>query len=210
MLRNYLLVALRGLRRNRSASIINILGLSIGLACFILITVYVANERSYDRFHTHAKDIYRFTTIDEALGVSSNNVAITNPRMPVAAMEELPEIVNATRMLPAGRTRIEHGEDVQYSEETKYVEKNFFEIFDFEVSPGSYLEDFHQPRKMIMTSTMAQNTFGTTDVVGEVVTIDDEDWEVIGVMQDVEENSHLRFDVFHQALQPVGRNIQGI
>lgn len=195
MLRNYLLVALRGLRLNRSASFINIAGLSIGLASFILILIYVYNESSYDKFHTKSDRLFRFTTIDQALGVSSNNVAITNPRMPAAAREEVSGVVNATRVNQQGRLRIEKEDVVFYAEEAKYVEKNFFELFDYKLTPADAVGAFNMPRKAILTETMTKAIFGQDDALNNMITIDDEDWEVVGIMNDVKENSHLKFDV---------------
>lgn len=195
MLRNYLLVALRGLRRNRSASIINIIGLSIGLGCYMLIMVYVINETNYDTFHSKADRLFRFTTIDEALGVSSNNVAITNPRMPAAAREEISEVLDATRLLERGRIRLEIGEDVFYSENAKSVERNFFDLFDYNVTPSGAIDAFHKPRKVILTRQMAETIFGPGQGMNQVLTFNDDEWEVVGIMDDVRENTHLAFDV---------------
>jgi putative ABC transport system permease protein len=180
--------------RNRGASIINILGLSIGLACYMLILVYVINETSYDQFHSKSERLFRFTTIDQALGVSSNHVAITNPRMPAAAREEISEVVNATRMIQQGRIRMEVGEDIFYSEHAKYVEKNFFEMFDYSVVPDG-VQDFHQPRKLILTESMAHTIFGDGPSIKKVVEINDEPWEVVGILEEDTENSHLGLDV---------------
>ncbi len=195
MLRNYLLVALRGIRRNKSASVINILGLSIGLSCYILILVYVINETSYDTFHDRSERLFRFTTIDEALGVSSNNVAITNPRMPAAAREEISEVQNATRMFQQGRMRVERDDEVFFSEHAKSVEKNFFELFDYQVQPAEFMEQFHAPRKIILTETFARTLFGEGPVLQEILRINENDYEVVGIMDDVKENSHLEFDM---------------
>ncbi len=195
MLRNYLKVAIRGLRRNSGASLINILGLSIGLACYILILLYVVNEMGYDRFHSKTDRIFRLTTIDEALGVTSNNVAITNPRMPAAAREEVAEVIDATRVQEQGRIRIEKGDDVFYSENAKSVEQNFFSIFDYNLEPADAVERFHQPLKMILTEEMARTTFGGEEAIGNLLNINDQDWEVVGVIRDVPSNSHLALDV---------------
>ncbi len=195
MLRNYLLVALRGLRRNKGASIINIFGLSIGIACYILILVYVVNESSYDRFHSKSDRIYRLTTIDKALGVSSNNVAITNARMPAAAREEVPEVLDATRVLEQGRLRVEHGEDFYYTEWAKYVEKNFFDIFDYQITPSTAAEEFAAPRKLMLTERLATTVFGEEPAVGKLLNIDEEDWEIVGILNDPPENTHLGIDL---------------
>ncbi|MEJ2004718.1 MAG: ABC transporter permease, partial [Cyclobacteriaceae bacterium] len=195
MLQNYIKVALRGLRRNPSASIINILGLSIGLSCFILILIYVVNESGYDRFHSDSDQIFRLTTIDEALGVSSNNVAITNPRMPAAAREEVSGVIDATRILEQGRTRIERDEDTYYTEYAKTIEKNFFNIFDYHVNPAIAIEKFADPRKVILTDRMAETIFKEESAVGKVLHINDEDWEVVGIMDNPPPNTHLGLDM---------------
>ena len=127
MIKNYLKVAIRSLLNKKSASLINIAGLGIGFACFILVTVYIYQEYSYDRFHSESENLFRLTTIDEALGVSSNNVAITIPVMAKAAEENFPEVVNSARISLQGRLRIEQGEDYIYAEDAKYIEADFFE-----------------------------------------------------------------------------------
>ncbi|QSE99138.1 ABC transporter permease [Fulvivirga lutea] len=195
MLKNYIKVALRGFSKNKSATIINIAGLSIGLACFIMIFVYVQVELSYDTFHNDYEKIYRVTTIDEALGVSSNNVGITNPIMTVEAKNNLSEITASTRMLNNGRTRMENGDDVTYAENAKYGESSFFELFNFPLIEGSDTARFNAPRKLIMTESLAQKTFKTDRAIGKLLRIDEEDWEVVGVMKDSEEKSHLELDL---------------
>ena len=95
MIRNFFKVTFRALVKNSVANTINILGLAIGIGCFLLIYINVNSELSYDTFHTDANQIYRITTIDEALGVSSNNVAITSPVLAKTAKEVLPEVIEA-------------------------------------------------------------------------------------------------------------------
>ena len=116
MLKSYFLIAIRSILNNKGAALINIGGLAIGFASFILIMVFVFQELSYDRFHKNADNIFRVTTIDEALGVSSNNVGITQPVMIPSAMDNFPEITNGVRILTSGRMRLEMGDDYVYSE----------------------------------------------------------------------------------------------
>jgi len=195
MVKNYLKVAMRGLLKNKSAAFINIAGLSIGLACFIMIFLYVQKELSYDTFHPNASNKYRLTTIDEALGISSNNVAITNPYMPIGALEELPEVINATRMFNQGRTRMQHKEDVVYAEDAKYVESTFFEMFDFGLRNAASIEKFNAPRKLIMSEALAEKTFKAEDPIGKSFQIDSEDWEVVGLFDNNTGQSHLKLDL---------------
>ena len=195
MLRNYLFTTLRALRKSKISTFINISGLSVGMACCLTICIYVHNELSYDDFHTKSDRIFRFYTIDEALGVTSNSVGITEPYMTVAAKEEIPEIENSVRILIQGRTRVEVGDKAIYAEDAKYVEKEFFDIFDFDLLDPQAQESFKEPRKAILTESMAQKIFEQSDAVGEIITINDEDWEVVGLIKDVKENSHLRLDL---------------
>ncbi len=202
MVKNYLKVAMRGLLKNKSAAFINIAGLSIGLACFIMIFLYVQKELSYDTHHPNAANTYRLTTIDEALGVSSNNVAITNPYMPIAAMEELPEVTNATRMFNQGRTRMQHEDDIVYAEDAKYVESSFFELFDFGLKNETSIERFKAPRKLIMSEALAEKAFKETDPIGKSFQIDSEDWEVVGLFSNDTGPSHLKIDLI-MSMYPV-------
>lgn len=195
MFKNYLLTALRALRKSKVSSIINISGLAIGMACCLVIFIYVNNELSYDDFHSKADRIFRFYTIDEALGVTSNSVGITEPRMPAAALEEIPEIVNSTRVLNQGRMRIEHGDKAVYAEDAKYVETEFFSIFDYPLEDPQAKKAFNQPRKAILTESMATRIFEDSNAVGEVISINDQDWEVVGIMTNISENTHLKLDL---------------
>ena len=127
MLKNYLTTAIRALWKNKVPAIINVSGLAIGMASCLIIYIYVINQLSYDDFHQKSDKIFRFYTNDEALGVTSNSVGITEPRMPVAAKEEIPEIINTTRMFTQGRLRIEKGDDFYYAQDAKSAEKSFFD-----------------------------------------------------------------------------------
>ena len=195
MIRNYLLTAMRALRKSKVSAVINISGLAIGMACCLIIFVYVKNELSYDTFHSQSDRIFRFYTIDEALGVTSNSVGITEPVMPAAAKAEIPEVLNTTRVLSQGRTRIELGEDYVYAEDAKSVEPSFFDIFDYNLTTPEAKEAFNQPRKAIMTQSMADKAFGKENAVGKVLKIDNDEWEVVGIMEDVKHNSHLQLDL---------------
>ena len=152
MFKNYVKVALRGFVKSKGATIINILGLAIGLSCFIMIFIYVQAELSYDKFHEDSSHIFRVTTIDKALGVSSNNVGITNPIMTHAAKQGITDIIASTRMLGQGRVRILNGEHEVFSEDAKSIESSFFEMFNFPLKEGSDTSKFSAPRKVILSS----------------------------------------------------------
>ncbi len=198
MIRTFVMVALRSFRKNMLSTIINSVGLVLGFTTFIILSLYVYNEISYDTWHEKSSRTYRFTTIDEALGVTSNEVAISNPRMPQAAEEEIPEVEIASRVMFAGEQRMEKGDQGYYSEYGLYVENDFFDIFDLPIRDrDETLRNFEQPHKIIMTDEFAEKVFGPNDnPIGKLLTINDDSWEVVGLMDDVRQNSHLGFDVF--------------
>lgn len=196
MLKTFILIALRSFKKNKLSTSINAFGLILGFSTFIVLSLFVYNETSYDSWHKKSNRTYRFTTIDEALGVSSNQVAITNPSMPEAAEMEIPEIEIASRMMYAGEQRMEKGDQGYYSEYALYVENDFFEIFDLPIqNREESLEKFNQPHKLILTEAYAEKVFGSEESIGQVLTINDQSWEVVGLMDNVSKNSHLGFDV---------------
>ncbi|MDN5217467.1 ABC transporter permease [Fulvivirgaceae bacterium BMA12] len=195
MFKNYLITALRALQKSKISTAINVSGLAIGMACCLIIYIYIKNELSYDSFHSKADNIFRFYTIDEALGVTSNSVGITEPRMPAAAKEEIPEILNTTRMLNQGRLRMEIGDKFVYTENAKSVESTFFEIFDYKLLDPQAAKTFNYPRKAILTESMAEKIFKGDKAVGSVISINEQDWEVVGLMEDNTHHSHLKLDL---------------
>ncbi len=196
MFKNFIVITLRNFRKNKLSTIINVTGLVLGFFAFITLTSYVHNETSYDTWHEKADNIFRHTTIDEALGVTSNMVAITSPRMPKAAEEELAEVTASARMIHVGDQRLEIGDKGYYATQAKYVEADFFNIFDLQLEDQGVLEQFNAPRKLILTESFSKTMFpDQTDVSGELVTVNDDSWEIVGTIDDVTKNSHLEFDV---------------
>lgn len=196
MFKNYLKIAFRSLLKSRNTSIINIVGLSIGFACCMLIFLFVQNETSYDKFHQNADNIYRVLTIDEALGVSSNLVGITMPMMGAAMETEFPEVVNKVRMLPQGRQLISHNQQGHYTEHFAYAEPSLFEVFDFKLIDGDTENALSQPNTVVFSESMAKRTFGDADPIGQRIDLGNQSGlEVVALMEDVPQNSHLNFDV---------------
>lgn len=196
MFKNYLIIAFRSLRKSKGTSLINILGLSIGMACCIIIFLFVQNEMRYDRFHAKSDNIFRVLTIDEALGVSSNLVGITLPALGDAMEANFPEVKNRVRMMPQGRQLINYEQQGFYTEHFAYAEPSLFEVFDFKLVVGDVGKALSEPNTVVFTESMAQRTFGTENPIGKRIDIGNQTGlEVVGVMADVNENSHLNFDV---------------
>ncbi len=202
MIKNYFKIAFRSLLKSKATSFINILGLSIGMACCIIIFLFVQDEMSYDKFHSKSDDIFRVLTIDEALGVSSSLVGITLPALGPAMEDNFPEVVDKVRMIPQGRQLITHGQQGYYTEHFAYAEPSLFKIFDFELINGNTEKALEQPNTVIFSESMAKRTFGDEDPIGKRVDIGNQTGlEVTALMKDINENSHLNFDVIVSMVQ---------
>jgi len=195
MFRNYLLVAFRNLTQNKVYSLINILGFALGLTICILISLYVYNDLSFDRFHTKADNIYRMYTIDSAQGVSSSHVGITMPALPPALLETVPEVEASCRIRGFGEERFTLDENSIQTEALILAEQSFFDIFDFTLISGDKQTCLTEPNALLLSPQMAKTLFGDEDPIGKSVTHPRfENIVVTGIIEPSPENSHIRFD----------------
>ncbi|GAB3423442.1 ABC transporter permease [Niabella aquatica] len=198
MFKNYFKITFRNLARNKIYSIINAAGLSIGLACAMLILLYVNDEVSYDRFHKTANRIYR---IDKQQIKGDGNVHFGSytgyfPGPRFAA--KIPEIQHFVRFEP-GYADIKSGSDIQ-SQSISIVDANFFSVFSFPlVSGGNAKTVLTQPNSVVITEDMAKKYFGNSDVVGKTIAIKNkgtfEPYIVTGVAKNCPQNSSIKFSV---------------
>jgi len=188
MLKNYFLVTWRNLKKNTVYSFINIMGLAIGMTCCILILLWVHDELSFDKFHHNYSDIYR--TIPEIQGTKYSS----NPLSLAAAFKErYPEVRKITRFYN-WRPLIKFGDNI-HDGNGGLVDDDFFTIFTFPFIDGSPETAFSSREHIVLTESAATRYFGNHDPIGRSLLINN-DLELIvsGVMEDVPENSHLRFD----------------
>jgi len=194
MIRNYLRVALRNLAKYRALSAINIFGLSIGLACCILIFLFDQYELSYDRFYAQADRIYRATL----RGVINNailNGANTPAPMAAALVREMPEVENATRVINLGFPVIRYKDKVFSEERFFWSDSNFFQIFDLPFVEGNPRTALTQPNSVVISESMAKKYFGDEEPIGKILNSDKRlDYRVTGVVKNVPANSHFHFD----------------
>lgn len=196
MIKNYLKIALRSLLKSKGTSVINIVGLSIGMACCIIIFLFVQHELGYDKFHSKSKNIFRVLTIDEALGVSSNLVGITLPALGEVMDNDFPEVVQRLRMIPQGRQLINYEQQGFYTQHFAYAEPTLFSMLDFKIIDGDAERALTEPNTVVVSRSMAKKTFGGESAIGKRIDIGNQSGlEVVGVMEDVPQNSHLNFDV---------------
>jgi putative ABC transport system permease protein len=196
MIRNYLKIAIRAAIRNSSTSLVNLLGLTIGLLSAFLIFLNVNYELRYDKFHSKSDRIYRVLSIDKALGISNNVVGITIPALAQGMKNEISQVENVVRISPTGRSLVKYKDRMVYSEDLIYTEPSFFEVFDFRLKEGDPASCLKNPSTALLTESMAKKIFGNEDPMGKIFSADGSDnLEVTGILEDEKRPGHIRFDV---------------
>jgi len=194
MIKNYLTIALRNLRRHQVYSLINVLSLAIGMAACLVIFIFITDELSFDAFHQKKEQIYRLDEVQSFPGMSPQNVALSMPGMGPNLLNEMPEVVDFTRFWVREDLLYER-EDLQLViNRSVMVDSTFLKIFDFELlqgNPGTLLDN---PNSIVLTETTANKLFGEDDALGQQIAIGDESFEITGVLANVPENSHLQFE----------------
>jgi len=197
MLRNYLRIALRNLQRETTFAVINVAGLALGIACCVILALFVRHEWRYDRFHENADRIVR---INKSVTQSSGDrvtISTTPYRLAPAVVETLPEVKRTVRV-SGNDVRFERDGRDPLTVEALYADSTFFDVFSFGVVHGSATEALRGPDRAVVTESMAQRWFGRTEVVGETVTLRHEEEAaaatISAVVADPPEHSSLQFD----------------
>jgi putative ABC transport system permease protein len=194
MLKSYFLVALRNLWRQRGYTLINIFGLTIGIASTIFILLYVINEMTYDRFHDKSDRIYR-VWISGSMPATEMRHAVSSAPMAEAMLNDYPEVEQAVRLRKAGGWIVKRG-DVTFQEtddDFLFADSTFFDVFSFKLVKGDPETCLVEPRSLVLTEKYARKYFGNEDPVGQTLKIEqDTNLSVItGVMEDFPQNSHF-------------------
>jgi len=195
MSKNYLLTAFRHLLRHRVFSLLNIVGLTIGLAAAYLIFLYVRFERSYDNFHSKAARIYRLCC-DEKTPTGVIHQGFTSAPMSIAAARAFPEIEAVVRE-DFQLLLVRRGALVFQEEHAAYVDSGFFEVFDFPLLKGDPLTALKAPLSVVLSESAVRKYFGKSDPMGQTLLIRDEGMaaKVTGIMKDMPENTELKADM---------------
>ena len=194
MLRSYFLVALRNLWRQKGYTLINILGLTVGLASTIFILLYVINEMTYDRFHEKSDRIYR-VWISGSMPATEMRHAISSPPMAEAMLHDYPEVEQTVRLRKAGGWIVKRGDRAFHETDDEFIfaDSTFFDVFSFKLLKGDPKTCLVEPRSIVLTEEYARKYFGEEDPMGQTLKIEqDTNLSVItGVMQDFPQNSHF-------------------
>jgi putative ABC transport system permease protein len=206
MWKNYLLVALRTMRKSLLYTTINVLGLATGLAVCTLIALFVLDELSYDRQFEASDDIYRVSAVFEAQQVHSEEAMLAYPAAELLK-NDFPEVVHAVRLIGIDRTPlISRGEQRFYQEGFLIADSNFFAVFDFPVLAGDPATALMEPSTVVLTRSAAERYFGDEDPMGQTIVFDTRaDLTVTGVIEDLPSNTHLDFSMLasHGSIVPL-------
>ena len=194
MLSNYLKVALRYLMRHKEYTAINIFGLAVGIACCVLIMLFVRSEWSYDKFHSKSDRLYRMWQHEKYEG--EDFIGSSTPLPMAAALQtSYPEIASTCRIYPM--TPMVKIGNQSFSEESRMVDSSFFKLFDFKLLRGDRNNPFPTANSIIITPELAKKYFGTNDPMGKTVEIQLGDekilFEVSGIVQPAPEASSIKF-----------------
>jgi putative ABC transport system permease protein len=192
MLKNFLTISIRNLTKNGIYSFINIFGLAVGMACCILILLWVNHERSYDTFHKKNDKLFQVM-----MNVPGNNGIQTNNAVPLPLSEYLRENEAGVRYAVATDWSAEHL--LKYKEQKviqngMYAEPDFLKMFSFDLISGNAETALKDPSGIVLTESAAKALFGNEDAMGKVLRVDDVmDMTVTGLIKDVPANSTFQF-----------------
>jgi putative ABC transport system permease protein len=197
MFKNYFKIAWRNLVKNKTFSFINITGLASGLACFILIALYVTDELSYDRFNEKAHRIYRINS-DIIFGGNKLHLAVTSDPMGAALKRDYPQVEEFVRFFTSGSKLIKKGSEFIRENNVSHADSTLFDVFTLPIIGGDLKTALNDPNTVVVSESAAKKYFTTTDVIGKNIETNDKGstlYKITAVIKDIPHNSHFNFDM---------------
>ena len=200
MIRNYLKVAVRNLLKQKGYTFINILGLAVGIAASVLIFLYVTHELSYDNFHEKAERTYRITADWSNQGDSQIHQLGTPYILAQTIRDKYPQVESITQLTgPLGDVILKYRDNAFKETDVFAADSSFFDVFSFPLIKGDPETSLKDPNKLVLTRSLSQKYFGDEDPMGKTIEVQaSEDklfFQVTGVVEDIPQNSHFRFDM---------------
>ncbi len=206
MLISYLKLAVRNLLKNKTFSLITILGLAAGLATGILILAYVLHEMSFDTFHENAENKYRIIAHAEIEDEPVTSAATMVPLGP-EIKEEIPGIQNYVRIYKASRAIVKYNDKIFYEDHIHYADSTFLSFFSFKLSENSDVGGLSAENSVYISAAAREKYYGTTNPMGSMLEINGVPCKVVGTFVEMPSNSHLQFD-FVCSFQSLGSQQQ--
>ncbi len=193
MIKNYFKIAFRNLMKYKFISFINLFGLTVGLTCCLLITTYILNELSYDRYNKHAENTYRVTrTFNNEDGVVSLNLSTVSPPFGYYFPTDFPEIEKMTRLLNNGTTPLKYKDKLINEPNVYFADENLFDVFTLDVLKGNPKTALKDPFSVMMSEEVAKKYFGNEDPMNKVLRSNNQfDVKVSGIYKAFPANSFM-------------------
>lgn len=199
MIKNHLLVAFRNIKKRKSFALINVFGLTVGMTVCMLILTYARYEMSYDSFHSRAKDIYRVTVDLYSGDAFQASDAQCYPAVGPMAVNEFPEIEDFAMARNIGRVLFKNGEKAYNEDRVYFANPGWLKVFDWQMVGGDPATALTEADLVVLTESAAKKYFGDEDPIGKMITVVPGGGEAVmkvsGVIKDVPENAHLKFDI---------------
>ncbi len=192
MILNQIKFAIRNITKDLGYSLINILGLTIGITSTLFLLIYVFDELSYDKYHENHQQIYR---VSSHITESDDDFVWNVAQIPFATQvkQDYPEVENAIRFQGIGRSLFEYGEKQFYDSDVNFVDSTVFEVFTYPMISGDPETSLDEPNSIVLTESFAKRLFADEDPMGKIITNENRTLKVTGVIKDVPQNSHFRF-----------------
>jgi len=210
MIKNYLKMAVRNLQKHKFYSFINVIGLSIGISCCMLITLFIIDELNYDRYHEKSDRIFR-VTMESRFGGNDFNMAVTPAPMAAALMADYPEVASVSRFRSSGTWLIKKKEGDQNIKENKviFADSTVFNIFSIPFIEGNPKTALTKLNSLVLCESLAKKYFGDSSPINKTLILDNnETYTVTGVYRDMPENGHFHYNVILTMLNRKSSNDQ--
>ena len=197
MFKNYLKIAVRNIRRRPAYASINIAGFAIGMACCMLIFLFVRHEHTFDEGHEKGDRIYRLNKRVTQIDGPEEHHAITAGLMGPAIAERYPEVEESVRLLSwFDDVLFRRGDETYKLSDVVFADENIFDVFDFQLIRGNTADALVAPMSVVLSESVASRMFAGEDPVGQtVIGLNDLPYTVTGIIEDVPEQSHIRYNV---------------
>ncbi len=194
MIKNYLKIALRNFQKHKGYSFLNIAGFSIGIACCLLILIYVRHELSYDKHHQDVERIYRIAQ-DIRTKTANRIFACVSPMVAPTLKADYPQVEYAARIIPARSRLVRREATFFYEDRFMYADQELLDLLTFQFIQGNPQEALTRPNTLLISQRMAHKYFGNVEPLGKTLEINQENYEITGVVADSPENTHIKYDL---------------
>ena len=212
MFTNYLKIAFRNLKKYKGYTFINILGLSVGMTCTILILLWVRDELSYDHFFPNAERLYRVIDTENYSDIDVPKFSMNPPALAQTLVDEYPEIKDAARLRTIKSAVVQYGEKRFIEDNLAFVDPSFLKMFSIPFVKGNSNTALFNTSSIILTQRTAEKYFGNENPIGKTIRIDNRlDFMVTGIIKNIPQNSHLKINFLlpFEVIKNFGYTIEG-